>query len=248
MDQEALSHWDGGSWLEEWSTNSWTWKCVGSAVPASSLQIYWAYRIHPRVFKDLADVTTKALSTIFERTWKSGRGPSWQEAIECTIQQLIGVIGLNQMLPSLHEEEEKFLPEDTLQTGQFLYFQAMEGTLWLPAIRMQSLSHFMVLTGTPAHGSSCKKSFGFRHLGNCCLHDLKNLWVFSSLFSFHPCKDLLLKYSATSFKRQQKDVSIGANLGENSSHGKELSKATAWQAGACCCLKKFACFLSQQMK
>lgn len=48
--------------------------------------------------------------------------------VKCMIWQLAGAIGLTQVLPSLQAKEQKFLPEESLQKGQAMFFQATEGT------------------------------------------------------------------------------------------------------------------------
>lgn len=72
---------------------------------------------------------------------------------KCMIWQFTGAIGLTQMFPSLHkEEEENFWPEDTLQKGQAMpfqatSFQATEGT-WSQSV----IKHHHRPTTTSLHG------------------------------------------------------------------------------------------------
>lgn len=81
---------------------------------------------------------------------------------ECMIWQFTGAIGLTQMLPSLHKEEgEKFLPEDILQKGEAVPFQATEGT-WNQSV----IKHRHSPTTTSLHGFNRQICTRTRHMAS----------------------------------------------------------------------------------
>lgn len=97
------------------------------------------------------------------------------------IWQLTRAIGLTQMLPSLHEEEEKFLPEETLQKGQATSFQATEDT-WSQTV----MKHHHSPTTTSLHGFNWQIFIQTRQS-----HLPSGIWEVDALMTLKNCEHSL---------------------------------------------------------